>query len=162
MLTIEKKTLAVGKYVTTKHVDSLIRTYKQERWAQNSARIGKEDSLTVWHSIEELEEFLQTAKAHGGDGIKFCFAAYPENYTENKDYAGRQTIVMVATKTKEQENGLGQRDVYIQNGDSTKILAYNSGRICPPICPPPPRPNDIDNPDLGVAIVNKGEEMVVI
>lgn len=161
MLTVEKKELKVGKYVTTEHVDTLIRTYKQERWAQNSSRIGKEDSLTVWHSIEELEEFLTTAKEHGGDGIKFCFAVYPESYSDNPAYAGRQTIVMVATKTKEQENGIGQRDIYIQSENKTKILAYNTGRICPPMCPPPPT-FDGDNPDVGIAIVDKSEGMVII
>ncbi len=159
MLTIEKKNLSVGKFVSTKHVDTLIRTYKQERWAQNSSRIGKEDSLTVWHSIEELEEFLQTAKMHGGDGIKFCFAVYPESYSENPDYAGRQTIVMVATKTREQENGQGQRDIYIQGKSGVEILAYNTGRLCPPMCPPP---NDVDNPEIGTAIVNKAEGMVIV
>ncbi len=162
MLTIEKKTLKAGKYVSTKHVDTLIRTYKQERWAHNSSRIGKEDSLTVWHSIEELEEFLHTAKEHGGDGIKFCFAVYPENYIENPAYAGRQTIVMVATKSKEQNNGLAQRDIYIQGKSGTEILAYNTGRICPPICPPPPGSKDVDNPEIGTAIVNKAEGMVII
>lgn len=162
MLTVEKKTLKVGKYVGTEHVDNLIRTYKQERWAHNSSRIGKEDSLTVWHSIEELEEFLNTAKAHGGDGIKFCFAAYPDNYADNPDYAGRQTIVLVATKTKEQVNGLGQRDIYIQDEDKTKILAYNSGRVCPPMCPPPPPTFDTDNPEIGISIVDKNDGMVVI
>ncbi|MBX2923610.1 MAG: hypothetical protein KF746_15520 [Chitinophagaceae bacterium] len=164
MLTIEKKTLKVGKYVSTEHVNTVIRTYKQERWVQNSERIGKEDSLTVWYSIEELEEFLATAKRHSADGVKFCFAAYPENYAERPEYAGRQTIVMVATKTKEQENGLGQRDVYIQGENGPKILAYNAGRICPPMCPPPPPPpNDADSwGDIGTALVDKGENGMLI
>jgi hypothetical protein len=46
MITIEKKSLNVGKYVDTKHVDSAIKTYKKERWIHNSKRIGKEDSLS--------------------------------------------------------------------------------------------------------------------
>ncbi len=62
MLTTKEKTLKVGKYVNTTYVDSIIRTYKQERWVHNSARIGKEDSLSSWYSIEELEEFISTAK----------------------------------------------------------------------------------------------------
>jgi hypothetical protein len=82
MITTEKKTLKVGKYVDTAHVDTVIRTYKQERWVHNSDRLGKEDSLSAWHSIEELEEFINTAKRHGADGIKIYFAAYPENYSE--------------------------------------------------------------------------------
>lgn len=163
MLTIEKKSLKVGKYVSNQHVDSVIRTYKHERWAQNSERIGKEDSLTVWYSIEELEEFLANAKSHSADGIKFCFAAYPENYTENPEYAGRQTIVMVATKSKETENGLAQRDIYVQNGEVANILAYNAGRLCPPACPPPPKPTDADDwGGIGVTIVDRADKGLVI
>jgi hypothetical protein len=54
MLTIEKKSLNVGKFVTTEHVDSVIRNYKQERWIQNSERLGKEDSLSAWWSIVQM------------------------------------------------------------------------------------------------------------
>lgn len=162
MLTIETKSLKVGKYVSNQHVDSIIRTYKQERWAQNSERIGKEDSLTVWYSIEELEEFLANAKSHAADGIKFCFAAYPENYTDTPEYAGRQTIVMIATKSKEEEIGLTQRDVYIQDAEGAKILAYNAGRICPPICPPKPGNDADDWGGIGVAIVDRADKGLVI
>jgi hypothetical protein len=54
MLTIEKKTVKAGKLVDTAHVDTIIRNYKKERWVHNSKRLGKEDSLSVWYSIEEL------------------------------------------------------------------------------------------------------------
>jgi hypothetical protein len=64
MLTL-KKAKKAGKYVDTKHVDSLLSTYKKERWIHNSKRIGKEDSLSVWYSVEELQEFLATAKQNG-------------------------------------------------------------------------------------------------
>ena len=53
----EKKSLSVGKYVSTKHVDSVIRTYKKERWVHNSERLGKADSLSAWYSVEEIEAF---------------------------------------------------------------------------------------------------------
>src|SRR5215203_3285986 len=82
MITVEKNPISVGKYVDTKHVDTVIREYKQERWAQNSERIGKEDSLSVWWSVEEMENFLARAKDNGADGVKMYFAAYPEDYTE--------------------------------------------------------------------------------
>ena len=82
MITSQKKSLKVGKYVDNQHVDTVIRTYKHERWAQNSDRIGKEDSLSAWYSVEELEDFIEIAKRHGADGVKIYFAAYPENYTE--------------------------------------------------------------------------------
>lgn len=162
MLTIQKKSLKSGKYVNTDHVDSIVRTYKQERWVHNSARIGKEDSLSTWYSIEELEEFINTAKMHGADGIKFYFAAYPSDFAEKPEYAGRQTLALVATKSKEMEDGVGHKDIYIHDGESTTILAYNLGKICPPNCPvPPPKPNDIDADDwggIGITIVDRGDQ----
>lgn len=166
MLTIEKKPLKVGKYVTTEHVDTVIRTYKQERWAQNSERIGKEDSLSVWYSIEELEEFIATSKENGADGIKFYFAAYPDNYTEKPGFAGRQTLVLVATKTKELETGVANKDIYIQKGEKAEILAYNAGSICPPLCNPKPKPTLTPDADdwgnIGVTIVDRGDKGLTV
>ena len=57
MVTV-KASKKVGRFVNTKHVDSLLKTYKKERWIHNSNRIGKADSLSVWYSVEELKEFL--------------------------------------------------------------------------------------------------------
>src|SRR5687767_14799564 len=82
MTTIEKKSLRIGKYVDTNHVDTLIRTYKQERWTQNSERMGQEDSLSLFYTIEELEEFLQKSKEAGANTITIHFGVYPENFTE--------------------------------------------------------------------------------
>ena len=75
MTAIETKSLKVGKYVDTAHVDTLIRNYKQERWRQNSERLGKEDSLSVWFSVEELEEFIANIKDYNATGVRFYFGA---------------------------------------------------------------------------------------
>ena len=101
MMTIEKKSLKVGKYVDTNHVDTVIRQYKQERWVENSKRIGKEDSLSVWYSVEELEQFIAKIKDNGANGIRFYFAEYPAGFMPDPEVANRQTIVLVATKSKE-------------------------------------------------------------
>ncbi|MBS1750075.1 MAG: hypothetical protein JST63_09230 [Bacteroidetes bacterium] len=162
MLTTQKKSLKAGKYVSTNYVDNIIRTYKQERWVHNSARIGKEDSLSSWYSIEELEEFIEKAKVHGADGIKFYFAAYPSDFTEKPEYAGRQTLALVATKSKEQEIGIAHKDLYIQDGESINILAYNAGRLCPPSCPPPKGGDADDWGGVGVTIVDKGPDGMII
>ncbi|MGC4035340.1 MAG: hypothetical protein QM764_05210 [Chitinophagaceae bacterium] len=159
MLTIEKKSLKVGKFVNTEHVDSVIRTYKQERWVHNTERLGKEDSLSVWHSIEELEELLAKAKEHGGDGIRFYFAAYPKNYVQPL-YAGRQTIVMVATKQKETETGLANKDIYVNTEKGTEILAFNTGTICPPFCKP--KGGGASDEEIGITIIDKGQDGIVV
>jgi len=160
MLVIEKKSLKVGKFVGTDHVNTVIKNYKQERWVNNSKHIGKEDSLTAWLSIEEMEEFIARAKDHGGDGIRIYFAAYSEDYTEQPLYAGRQTVVFVGTKHRENEKGLAShKDIYVSNNEGTQILAYNNVIICPPFC----KPKGIDDGnDVGITMVDKGEEGLAV
>ena len=162
MLTIEKKPLVVGKYVSTQHVDTVIRNYKQERWIQNSERIGKEDSLSGWWSIEEVEEFLEKAKMHGGDGVKFYFGAYSKDFADVPEYAGRQTLVMVATKQKEGAAGtIVNKDIYINEGDSSNILAYNMTSLCPPKC----GINtgiDTESPEVGITLLDRGDDGLMV
>src|SRR3981189_3992958 len=132
---LTKTVKKAGKYVNSKHVDSLLRNYKKERWVQNSKHIGKEDSLSVWYSLEELQEFLETAKENGADGIKMYFGVYKADTAKDQGYEDRQTIVMVASKNKINSNGRGEdKSIYITTGNDSRILAYNAGRICPPYC----------------------------
>ena len=159
MITNQKKSLKVGKYVNTEHVDSLIRTYKKERWVHNTERLGKPDSLSSWYSIEELEEFIATAKENGADGIKLYFATYPKEFKKVPEYAGRQTVVLVATKQKETENGPVNKDVYINGETGAEILAYNVGSLCPPYCGG--KGTGIDE-GLGIAVIDRKEEGMII
>jgi hypothetical protein len=156
MLTIDKKSVRVGKLVDTNHVDTVVKNYKQERWVHNSKRLGKEDSLSVWYSIEELEEFLSLAKAHGGDGVRLYFGAYSKDHAPKELYKGRQTVVFVATKQKDTEHGTTNKDIYINTGNGNSILAYNIGKLCPPFC------SEIGEDDIGITIVDKGEDGIVI
>lgn len=133
-MTIEKKAVRAGKFVDTNHVDTLRKNYKEKRWQQNSERIGKVDSLSVWFSLEDMEIFLEKLKQHGGDGVRFYFGAYDENYTAKPLYAGRQTVVMVATKEKQTLAGELNKDIYITTDKGNSILAFNIGRPCPPLC----------------------------
>ena len=156
MFKIQKKTVGVGKMVGTDHVNSVIRNYKQERWAHNSKRIGKEDSLSVWYSIEELESFFIKCKEHGADGIKVYFGVYGETDAPKPLYAGRQTVVFVATKEKDSEKGSVNKDVYITTDEGASILAYNVGNMCPPFC------TNEDGKGLGITIVDKGKDGLII
>lgn len=154
MFTIGKKTLKAGRFVDTNHVDNVIKNYKKERWVHNSKRLGKEDSLSVWYSVQELEEFLQKASEHGADGVKIYFGAYDEEHAPKPLYAGRQTVVLVATKQREAESGVVNKDIYVNTNKGLSILAYNLGNLCPPFCN--------GNDGIGVTIVDKGEDGVVI
>jgi len=152
MVTVKAKTRKAGRLVNTGHVDTIIRNYKQERWVNNSKHIGKEDSLSVWFSVEELEAFLAKAKKHGGDGIRFYFGAYDANYSEEPLFSGRQTIVMVATQSKETDQAIVDKDIYIATEEGSSILAYNMGKLCPPMC----RPGGLGDEDgIGITIIDK-------
>jgi hypothetical protein len=166
-MVVAKTSKKAGKYVNSKHVDALMSNYKRERWVQNSKHIQKEDSLSVWYSVEELQEFLETAKTNGADGIKMYFGVYTPETAKEAAYEDRQTIVLVASKTKELENGKTiDKSIYINNGQKPEILAYNSGRICPPHCGGTGGGTgdtdgfDWDNP--GILIDRKGQGMIVI
>jgi hypothetical protein len=157
MMTTQKKSVRAGKFVNTNHVNTVIRNYKQNRWVHNSKRLGKEDSLSVWFSVEDIESFLAKAKEHGADGVRYYFGAYDETFAENPLYAGRQTVVMVATKQKDTINGTTDKDIYINTEKGSNILAFNIGRLCPPCCG-----NGEDFGGLGITIVDKGEEGLAV
>jgi hypothetical protein len=157
MITQQKKLVKNVKDAKTAEADTLIREYKHKRWVQNSERLNKPDSLSAWYSIEEMENFLILAKSHGGDGIKFYYGAYPEDYSPNPEYAGRQTLVIVGTKSKTTESGaLANKDIYITTNHNTKILSgLGVPTICPPTCNPP---SEGGMGDLGITIIDKGEK----
>src|SRR6202165_1634041 len=101
MRTIEKKSLSVGKYANKNQVDTFIRTYKKERWAQNSEHIGRADAMSGWYTLEELESFIENVKMHGGNGIRLHFGVFPEGYQNDPELAGRQTVVLVGTRSSD-------------------------------------------------------------
>jgi hypothetical protein len=154
-----KKSVKAGKRVNTKHVDSLIKNYKRERWAQNSKRLGKEDSLSVWYSLEELQSFLDTAKANGSDGVRVYFGVYDKETAHDPAYEGRQTVVFVATKEKEIIDGKANKEIYVNTEDGTSILAFNAGRMCPPTCI---EIGTDDGGGFGFIIVDKGDGFCVV
>ena len=131
MFTIEKKSVRVGKYVDANHVDTLVRTYKQERWKYNSERMEKDDSLNVYYTIDELQEFLQRAKEAGADGIRVHFGAYPQNFEAKPEVAGLQTTVFVAIQREEAISGTVEKNVFVSTENGPRIMAYNMGTLKP-------------------------------
>ena len=156
MITQQKNSVKTGTKAGAGEVDNLIREYKKNRWAQNSERIGKPDTLSIWYSIEEMENFLSLAKSKGGDGIRFYFAAYPEDYTKKPEYAARQTLASVATRSKITEAGtIAHKDIYCSVNGKLKVLSGLNPKGCPPLCPPP---SEGGMGDLGITLIDKGEK----
>ena len=156
MITQQKKSVRTGSDASSGQVANLIREYKKARWSPNSERIGKPDTLSVWYSIEDMENFLALTKSKGGDGIRFYFAAYPEDYAPKPLYAGRQTLAMVGTRSKTTETkSIANKDIYLSKNGQLKILSGVIPQGCPPTCNPP---SEGGMGDLGITIIDKGEK----
>lgn len=157
MITQQKKSVKTGLKTSAGEPADLIREYKKTRWSPNSERIGKPDSLSAWYSIEDMENFLALVKSKGGDGIRFYYGAYPEDYAAKPEYAGRQTLATVGTRSKLTETGaIANKDIYYPQNGRLKILSgANPPRLCPPICN---APSEGGMGDLGITIIDKGEK----
>lgn len=159
MNTIEKKSVNAGKFLSNEHVTSLLSTYKQNRWVDNSEKIGKDDALTAYVSIEELETLIERIKLHGGDGVRFHYAAYPDNYTPEPEFAGRQTVVMIGTKkTKEGAS----KEIYMSEGKEARILAFGDVPICPSLCNSGVGGIFGQHPNTITSLVDRGDKGMVV
>ena len=156
MTTQEKNSVRAKKTFKTEEAENFIREYKQKRWVYNSERIGKPDSLSAWYSNEQLQTLIDLSKSHGGNGIRFFYGTYPENYPDKPEYAARQTLIMVPTKSKILDDGhIIDKNIYTYNHGRIEILGIGSSghpSTCPPICPIP----DGGMGDLGITIVDRG------
>jgi hypothetical protein len=102
-----------------------------------------------------MEDFLTMARSHGGDGIRFYYGAYPENYEAKPEYAGRQMLIMVGTKTKITETGaIADKDIYISKKGEIELLCSFNPSGCPPTCNPP---SEGGLGDLGITILDRGK-----
>lgn len=133
MNTIEKKSVNAGKYVTKQEVDTLIRSYKQERWADNSERMGQADSLSVWFSVEDLENFIETVKSNGGNGVRMHFGVFSAENATVPEFEGRQTLVMVGNRSNDGSYKTS-KELFTNNNGQPEIVALSGGFICPPFC----------------------------
>ncbi len=158
----------LGKRVDTAHVDKLIGNYKKHRWVNNTLNLGRPDSLSVWYGLEELQSFLDLAKAHDADGIKMFFGVYPQDYSLQPELSGLQTVVLVATRQSKSGTGVVNKSIYTNNGGNMEILAFNFGGICPPFCLPYQQPNDASFPGgiemdkLGLSIIETSDGITII
>ncbi|MBV9988088.1 MAG: hypothetical protein JO301_10435 [Chitinophagaceae bacterium] len=160
-MTKQQSKTRTGRLVDRKHVDTLIRNYKLNRWVHNTKRLGKPDALSAWFSLETLKEFLELAEQQQADGLKVYYGVYPADYSEKPEYRGRQTVVFVATKEKTNAAGATvNKDIYYLNGSEAQILAFNEASLCPPNCSPDG--NGIDTDGIGITIFENEGTMHVI
>lgn len=156
-----------GHLADTQHVAGLISNYKKERWSQNSARLGKADSLSTWYGLDELLSFLQLARENQADGIKMYYGVYPDNYEKVPEFQGRQTVVLVATKQKATQRGILNKEIYINKEGRAEILAFNYGTLCPPFCSGYSQISEdglpgMDMSKIGISIIQQKDQIIVI
>ncbi len=85
----------------------------------------------------------------------FITAHSPKDYAAQPEYAGRQMLVMVATKSRIMDDGrTTNKNIYTHNNGRVEILSGGNPKYCPPICPPP----DGGMGDLGITIVDRGSK----
>jgi hypothetical protein len=156
MNTIEKKSVNAGKYATKQEVDTFIRAYKQERWADNSERMGQADSLSVWFTVEEIEGFLQSVKANGGNGVRFHFGVFNAENATQPEFEGRQTLVMVGNRSSDGSYGTS-KELYSNNNGKPEIVAFAGGFICPPWCGGNVG-GSVKSVHLGATLIDRGEK----
>ena len=158
MNTIEKKSVNTAKSVTKQEVDTLIRTYKQERWADNSERLGKADSLSVWFTIEEVENFLETVKSNGGNGVRFHFGVYNADNATQPEFEGRQTLVMIGNRSSDGTYETS-KELFINKNGQPEIVAQAGGILCPPWCGTGGVKGQLSIPALGSSVlIDRGEK----
>jgi len=133
MNTIEKKSVNAGKFVNKQEVDTLITSYKQERWAANSDKLGKADSLSVWFTVEEVEAFLAAVKAGGGNGVRFHFGVHNADNATEPEFEGRQTLVMIGNRSSDGTYSTS-KELYSHKNGNPEIVAFGGGTLCPPFC----------------------------
>lgn len=165
MTTTLKPSTKRGQQVTTNHVNALVGNYKSQRWLDNSKKLGKPDALSTWYGLNELQEFLDLARAHHADGIKMFYGVYPSDYP-NEMFAGRQTVVLVATKKSVNDPRAANKAIMVSKDGKKEILAFNYGDICPPFCGgiPPDYDKDIamELSNIGQVFIEKGGNLEII
>ena len=124
MLTQTEKVVKIEKDESTQLADNLIREYKKTRWVSNSEKLGKPDSLSAWFSIKEMEDFIREAKENGGDGIKFYYGSFPENYDDHPLYRRKTNHCSGSYPIQEtlKLGGISNKDIYIIKDGEAKIL----------------------------------------
>lgn len=102
-----------------------------------------QDTRAVWFGIERLKALVAKIEAEGGDGIRFYYATYDQNYEgikgsakpPVKPYWNHNTLVMVSTKDSAGRHQDYYTDQKVKNrfhGFIINATPENRGEMCPP------------------------------
>jgi hypothetical protein len=120
--------------IDVKTAKELVHNFESHIYHKEHPVIGFTDTRCVWFSKEQLQGLLTKVEAEDGDGVRFYFAAYPDDST-HRPYGDHSTLVMVSTLP------FGGKHVdyfsEIANGKGTILTTTpeNQGEMCPPPTP---------------------------
>lgn len=106
-------------------------------------RNGEPDSRWYWFSLEDMEGYIQYVKENArkqklkNPGIRIYMGKYPMNHPKNRmakpEYAGYQTIFLVPTAQKRENNKVMARSATTEeNTDVSSIESMNMTNLAPP------------------------------
>jgi hypothetical protein len=120
--------------IDVKTAKEYVKNFESHIYHKEHPLPGFIDTRCVWFSAKRLEALLEKIRKEDGDGVRFYFAAYPDDST-HQPYGDHSTLVMVSTLAFEGKHV----DYYseIANGKGTILTANpeNQGEMCPPPTP---------------------------
>lgn len=134
----------VGKAVT----DARKAIFKEQKAPELKAKLGREDTKSVWYSKEHIASLLDEITHANGDGLRIYFGAYEDTHL----YAGQTCLLMNCTQPRVNNGVVTHTDVYLEDaddfaersglergirGDAEQVRRprdFNFGSPCPPRC----------------------------
>lgn len=137
--------------ISTAFIQSLVDNYRNNQLAIINDNFGFPDAHSVWFNLPILKKFISDIEEEAQKidpavtdedlGIRFYYAAYPEEPREGvpEDYAKRHTLIMIPTKKQEDLNydfnpytEEHEKAMAITVGRASMALAQNHGCLTPP------------------------------
>ena len=124
-LTSSEKNGGGGSPISKVQAAKMIHEYKEKRLKLIDKECGINDTKSVWFKREVFEQML---KANPGmNGIRVYFGVNYEG-----DLQGHQNVVLVGT-TNNNESSAKNSEMEAQDDEGN---IFDTGKICPPHCPP--------------------------
>jgi len=146
--------------MSTDTIQELVNNYHENQLAFINENLGIDDAHSIWFDLDTVKKFIAEIEHQArlidpscpdvDLGIRFYYAAYPENPSEPvpQDYAKRHTLVMIPTKRENDGRGVmlnydfnpfesdSEKDtetaLALTAGLGRSALAQNHGILVPP------------------------------
>lgn len=136
---------SVPSTLPTALVQSLVDNYRDNQLTYINENLGVDDAHSIWFDLPTLKSFIQDIEEQAKIidpnvtdtdlGVRFYYAAYPEEPQEPvpTDYGKRHTLVLIPTK--KEENVVCDFNPFPEDKSDVRpvmALAQNHGCLVPP------------------------------